>query len=303
MDRSVLLVGTNSKKYLDFAINCAESVRLHNPKLRIFIATNLLPDRKPEGIDFITISDEIAKLYIETKLYLDTFIQTKETLYLDSDMFCYGSLDPIFDCCSKMDVTVLGKAIPLQDWWGADKVDYAKNQFGINQSILFNGGLYYLKKTDLTTKIYEHARHISLKYDEYGFNRIQNNWKNEEDLMAISMIGHQQLPIDDEGLFVAGFSPTDMPSSANVLNGQITYAHGDKLARYRNNLLGIKSPVLFHFGGENMYSSLYISQLALLKLYKMGFPPSIAATMVSLSITLPYKVLHGAKQLYKKYRK
>ncbi|ARS38471.1 hypothetical protein CA265_01740 [Sphingobacteriaceae bacterium GW460-11-11-14-LB5] len=145
-DRSVLILGTNSKKYLNFAINCARSIRLYNPDLKIFVGTNIIPEKNTDAIDFIKIENDIAKLFIETKLYLDVFLKTEETLYIDSDMLCFGDLSPVFDLCSSMDVTVLGTPVKLEDYWGEEGAVFARKQFNIDQSILFNGGLYYLKK-------------------------------------------------------------------------------------------------------------------------------------------------------------
>lgn len=76
-DRSVLILGTNSKKYLNFAINCARSIRLYNPDLKIFVGTNIIPEKNTDAIDFIKIENDIAKLFIETKLYLDVFLKTE----------------------------------------------------------------------------------------------------------------------------------------------------------------------------------------------------------------------------------
>lgn len=61
-------------------------------------------------------------------------------------MLCFGDLSPVFDLCSSMDVTVLGTPVKLEDYWGEEGAVFARKQFNIDQSILFNGGLYYLKK-------------------------------------------------------------------------------------------------------------------------------------------------------------
>jgi len=201
-DRSVLLLATNKTEYLEFALNCAASVQLHNPGLQIFIATNIKIYKKISGISFLSVSDELAKLYIEAKIYLDSFLQTEETLFIDSDCLCYGNLEPIFDACQGMDVTVIGRPVPLESYWGASHSQFAQEEFGIDKSILFNGGFYYFKKSELTKRIFNKAREISLKYDEYGFHRIKNKWKNEEDLLSIGMVANKQLPIADDGRFM-----------------------------------------------------------------------------------------------------
>lgn len=299
-DRSVLIVGTNTKKYLDFALNCAESVRLHNPNLKIFIATNIIPKEPIQGIEFIEIEEKIAKLFIEVKLYIDTFLQTEETLYIDSDMLCFGNLNPVFDLCNAMDVTVLGKPVKLEDYWGEEGAIFARENFNIDQSILFNGGLYYLKKTPLTTKIYNEARKLSEKYDEYGFIRIQNNWKNEEELVSVAMTASHQRPIDDGGIVVAGFSKANEFNDLNVLTGKIKKP---KAVRPNTSRYAIKKSLLFHFGGNNMSSKLYRSQIKLLKLHKAGISIPIASIMISLTMKKPYQFYLFVKNFRNKWLK
>jgi len=84
--RSVLLLATNKTQYLEFAINCAQSVKLHNPGLPLFIATNIQIDINISGVKFLYISEQLARLHIEAKLYLDTLLQTEETLFIDDNL-------------------------------------------------------------------------------------------------------------------------------------------------------------------------------------------------------------------------
>jgi hypothetical protein len=293
--RSVLLLATNKRQYLKFAINCAESVKRHNPELPIFIATNIQPDKQVEGVRFLPVSGDIAKLYIEAKLYLDTFLQTEETLFIDSDCLCYGNLDPIFDACQGMDVTVIGRLIPLEKYWGTgDKgAEFARKEFSIDNAILFNGGFYYIKKTSLTKRIFDKARDISLRYDEYGFHRIKNRWKNEEDLLSIGMISNKQVPLKDTGEFMSDLSTDQKPKKLNVLTGERLLRNpSDKFAPARSEYPSLYSPLLLHFGGSNIRSYPYVSQRLLLKLFLSGIPVRLASLVVFMTIHIPFKTYH-----------
>jgi hypothetical protein len=259
--------------------------RIYTITLSIYIATNIPVKKNYRGITFLHIKEEIAKLNIETKLYLDTFLQTEETLYIDADSLCYGSLYPIFDACRSMDVTVLGKSIALEDYWGIEGSKFAKTEFGIDQSILFNGGLYFLKKNSVTTKIYDKARKISEKYDEYGFTRIQNNWKNEEELVSISMISNGQRPINHDGEFVANSLPFKNYKNINILTGTIRLNQiNDSESQNTRN------PILLHFGGKNIDSYLYRLQITLLKFNRIRIPKNLTYFLVDISMNIPYKL-------------
>jgi len=296
-DRSVLLLATNKREYLQFALNCAASIKLHNPGLQIFIATNIEVKEAISGVTFLSVSNELAKLYIEAKIYLDDFLQTEETLFIDSDCLCYGSLDPIFEACRGMDVTVIGRPVPLESYWGTGHSEFARKEFGIDKSILFNGGFYYFKKSELTKRIFDKAREISLKYDEYGFHRIKNKWKNEEDLLSIGMVANKQSPIADDGRFMTDLYTDHRPAILNVLKGE---------RRLRNPAYPVReprgwypatySPVILHFGGSNLNSYPYVSQHWLLKLHKAGFSKAIASALVFIFIDVPFRSYYWIKR-------
>jgi hypothetical protein len=304
-DRSVLLLATNKQEYLQFALNCADSVRLHNPDLPVFIATNVKADnpKLQTGIKFIEVPEEIAQLYIEAKLHIDKFLQTEETLFIDSDCLCYGGLTPVFEACNGMDVTVVGRVIPLEQQWGTSGAAFARKEFGINESILFNGGFYYIKKNAVATRIYDQARAISVKYDEYGFNRIKNKWKNEEDLLAITMIANKQRPIADDGQFMTDLFTELRPKVLNVLKGErLLQNPAYPSPRHRSWYPSYYSPVILHFGGSNIRSYPYIAQSLLLKLRRNGVPAILSSIITFIFIHIPYKSYHWLRSLTGKFK-
>lgn len=296
--RSVLLLATNRQEYLQFALNCAASVNLHNPGLPVFIATNIAPTQSYPGVQFLNVSEELSKLFIEAKIYLDRFLQTEETLFIDSDCLCYGSLTPLFEACGGKDVTVIGRLIPLEDYWSPNP-EFARKEFSIDKSIIFNGGFYFLRKTELTERIFNRAREISVRYDEYGFNRIKNKWKNEEDLLSIAMIANKQEPIKDDGAFMADFSTDRQPLELNVLTGARILRNPAPGNKYRDWYPKTYSPILLHFGGSNLKTYPYVSQSLLLRLAKARVPKSIAAFIVACLLHIPYKTYHKLRRILK----
>jgi len=299
-ERSVLLLATNKREYLDFAVNCARSIGLHNPGLKVFIATNIAAAAPHPGIEFLLVNDEIARLNIEAKLYLDHFLQTEETLFIDSDSICYGDLTPIFEACKGASVTVVGRSIALEDFWGSEGAVFARKEFGIDRSILFNGGLYYIKNNDITNRIFERARAISEKYDEYGFHRIKNKWKNEEDLMSIGMVANNQHPIADDGRFMTDLYTDGRPGSLNVLTGKRLLRNpGNPPVERRAWYPSSFSPILIHFGGNSIRSYPYISQRLLLKFHQKSGSAALSSILIYLLIDIPYKSYYWIKGFFR----
>jgi hypothetical protein len=300
--RSVLLLATNKSEYLEFAKNCAASITLHNPGLPVFIITNIKVEEKLTNVKFIPISEEIANLAIEGKLYINDYIQTEESLFIDSDCLCFGNLNPIFNACKDIDVTVVGRTISLENYWGRGAA-FAAKEFNIDRSILFNGGLYFIRDTALMRQIFNKARSIAEKYDEYGFTRIQNKWKNEEDLLSIGMISNKQLPIADDGRFYTDLFTDRRPKVLNVLTGQRVLrnpAHKG-VEQKREYYPDTYSPLIIHFGGNSIKSYPYLSQSSLLKLKKNGVPVYLASLLVYLFIDTPYKAYHFSIRTLRKF--
>ncbi|HWD90015.1 MAG TPA: hypothetical protein VG367_17935 [Mucilaginibacter sp.] len=304
-DRSVLLLATNKQKYLRFALNCADSVRLHNPDLPVFIVTNIEPDDQPsrKDIKFLAVPDEIARLHYETKLYLNDFLQTEETLFIDSDCLCYSDLTPVFDACAGRDVTVIGRTLRLEDFWG-DSAGFARETLGINKSIMFNGGFIYMRKTELAERIFLKAREVSENYDAYGFLRIQNNLKSEETLLQIAMATYDQLPIADDGRYMTDLFTDFRPKVLNVLKKErLLQNPASPSLRHRSWYPRNYSPAILHFGGSNIKSYPYISQSFLLKLRNIGVPTLLSSIVTNILIHTPYRSYHRLRSLIRGNKK
>ncbi|MES2428719.1 MAG: hypothetical protein V4560_17180 [Bacteroidota bacterium] len=292
-DRSVILLATNQKKYLDFALNCAESIKLHNPGLPIFIATNIITDKEYRGVKFVPVSDEVAKLTIAAKIYLDQLIQTEETLFIDSDCLCYGNLDLIFNTCAGHNVTTVGRLISRGEEWGPKSAEHGMKNFGTDKFIIYNGGLYYIRKSDITNRIFEKARELYRKYDYYEFGRIKNGWVNEEQVFAIAMVLNNETPVADNGLLITDLYTDKRPRKLNVLTGNrllrnFTYP----LTEPRSWYPAVFSPVVLHFGGDAIRSYPYISQVLLLKLNKIGYPVVLSSVIKYLLMDISFKTYH-----------
>jgi hypothetical protein len=299
-DRSVILLATNQKKYLDFALNCAESVKLHNPGLPIYIATNIIPVDEYAGVSFIPVSEDVAKLNIAAKIHLDQLIQTEETLFIDSDCLCYGNLDPIFSACNGHNVTTVGRLISRREEWGPKSEEHGMKNFGTDKFIIYNGGLYYIKKTEVTDRIFEKARELYSNYDHYEFGRIQNNWINEEQVFAIAMVLNNETPVADNGLLMTDLYTDRRPSKLNVLTGdRLLRNPAYPLTEPRSWYPPVFSPVVLHFGGNAIRSYPYISQALLLKLNKIGVPVLLSSVIKYLLMDIPFKTYHLIRRYLK----
>lgn len=300
-DYSVITFANNKLTYAEFALNCAQSIVLFND-IKVYIVSNLqfpIPQKFADRIFILKAKEEHARLGIEGKLYMDEYIQTTHTFFIDSDCLCYGSLTPVFNVCSGMDVSVVGKTVSVEEYW-EQRAAFARNEFGITKTITFNGAFYYIRKSQVAKQIYDTARQLATRYDEYGFNRIKNNWKNEEQLISIGMSQNNQSPIADNGSFMADLTTDQRPAILNILKAKVLLRNpAPPNIKHRNWYPSSFSPIIVHFGGNNINSYPYKSQKVLLKFNRYGFPVWFASFVVFCFIHVPYKTYHWLRAIVK----
>jgi len=286
--------------YVKFALNCAQSVLLHND-LPVYIVSNLdfpVPAKFSDKIFIIPAKPQHLALGIGIKLHTDEYLQTEHTLFIDSDCICYGDLGEIFRACEGMDVSVAGNIVPAKTWCGPEQAKTVKDNWGIDELIRYNGGLYYFKKSEITANIFDEARKIAEKYDDYGFSRINNKWINEEAPISIAMMLNHQRPIADDGTFITDLFTDHRPKKINVLTGSRLLRNPPETERKHRPWYPKQfSPLILHFGGNNINSYPYKSQARLLKLNRIGFPVFAASMLVNIFIHLPYRSFHWLRSL------
>ena len=291
-NRSIITFATNNLDYVKFALKCAQSILVHND-LPIFIVSNLnfvIPSKLQNNVFLVPASPEHASLGIAIKLYIDKYIQTEQTLFIDSDCMCFGSLDGIFTACQEMNIAAVGNIVPSENWVTNEQAKTIQHHFGIDKLIRFNGGLYYVKNNDITKSIFDRARTIADKYDEYGFDRIKNKWMNEEVPLSIAMTLFKQHHLADNGTHMTDLYTDNRPGVINVLTGKRLLKNPAPPAiQNRPWYPSSYSPSVLHFGGNNFNSYPYVSQSILLKLDTIGLPVWLSSSFVSIFVHLPFR--------------
>jgi hypothetical protein len=302
---SVITFATNKMTYVQFAMNCAQSILLHND-LPIFIVSNLdfpIPKEFKDKIYIIPAKPRHIPLGTGMKLYIDEYVQTEHTLFIDSDCICFGDLDKIFDACKDADVSVAGNIVPAEHWCGPVQAKTIKDTWGLDDLIRYNGGLYYIRKSAITKIIFDKAREIAEKYDEYGFDRISGKWINEEAPLSIAMMLNKQKPMGDNGHFMTDLYTDHRPRKINVLKGSISMRNNPpSFRKHRPWYPARYSPIILHFGGSFLNSYPYKSQNLILKLKRLRMPLQMATLLVNVFNHLPYRGFYWSTGLFRKVK-
>lgn len=292
-DYSVITFATSKSSYVKFALNCARSVLRCND-IKFYIVSDFafkVPVEIEKKVSIIAAHPTHLDQGTGIKLYIDQYLQTKYTLFIDADCLCYGSLQSAFTVFKGKNVSVAGNMVKTADWCGEEQAKTIYKTFGITRLARFNGGIYYIFKSDRSAKIFEKVREIALDYDYLGFQRIHDNWINEEILISIAMALYKEPPVADNSILMTDLFTDQHTSKLNVLTGyrEINNPVAASARHRRWYPKGKLKPLIIHFGSGNLYRYPYISQHFLLKLKSKNIHPRIASILTTLFIHIPYK--------------
>jgi hypothetical protein len=318
--RQIITIATGKKLYVDFAVNLARSFFWWHPDTDIkFQLVTDQPDFVPADVKEKTELIIIAKGEIgegfSTKLHLDKLIGEGQTLFIDSDCLVYRNLDNIFEQFKGHAVSVVGDYISKGEWFG--EIEPICKKFNITHMPKFNGGVYYLEKGEMASKVYNTARQLEPQYDEIGFKRLRNR-PNDEVLMALAMELNRQVPVADDGSILAEFVNFKSGVKSDLLNGVAELYNSPTHPEYQEHWpLQIAKPAMVHFLGHHNQIMPYIKEVKQLE-YVSAKKRSVnvAKQLTFLHVTLPaetaswfkntlrplYHSLFGARKIKKSER-
>jgi len=273
----IITIAHGEKRYIEMAKMLAVSLRLTNPGIKRAVISDV-PQAEFNGLydTYIPYNPDYGK-GLSQKLYLDKYSPFDETLFIDSDCLVVNSLAHTLELCRKYPVAVFGDQIATGEWY----MDVATicRKFNLPSIPLFNGGTYYFKKSDMTTKIYEQARKLHENYTELGFHEFRGSI-NEEPLISVAMAMNHVEAADDNGAGMRTPIGISGPLEIDVLNGKCAF---NKSGAY-------VEPAILHFSGSYAIAFHYKREVSKLKLIS-AFPflnRALASFMVNAIYNIPY---------------
>src|ERR1051326_2216400 len=245
MTNSVFTIATGSQVYLGCAINLARSFALHNDieATSFYIVTDL-QCALPEDLSFVktmALPREVPSGGLTPKLHLDLLAPTEKALFLRDGRF-------VFELFNGRQVSVVGAVVVDGEWCGTP-AEQLCSRFGLAGVPRFNGGLYYLERGVVATKVYENARQLQSQYDALGFHRHRAGL-NEEPLLSLAMAIHSQPPLPDDGSILSGLESELKRTHIDVLHGKSVLYNppppSPRHVRWRNTR-GAYSSAIIHF--------------------------------------------------------
>lgn len=245
--RGFVTIATGKQKYYDLARNLLRSYRANGNSTVPFA---LLCDRDcsvaREFDDFVLISEPYCS-YLD-KLQLYKYAPYEETIFIDADALIVGGTDILWTDFGRMDdFSCYGRTLSLDShdgWFFYEDMGNLKSQ--IPFCVSMHGGLYYLRKTDRCSRIFEKAKEFEEDYHSYTFANFRN--PADEPVLALSMAVNacEPCPQKDRIVFIPSYdgAVSASPRGRVKVQGRVV------------------EPVILHFGNRNLPSFLYQCQLA-----------------------------------------
>ena len=302
--KSVLTLAVGKQLYIDMAVALARSFYIWNENAGIdfYIATDnqqlIAPDVLQWAKVIVLKPGELGEGF-SPKLHLDKIAPTSQTLFIDSDCLIVKPLTTIFDKMDGKAVSVVGTFISEGEWFG--DVKSVCKKVDVTKIPKFNGGLYYLEKGDIATKVYQKARELEPKYDEIGLVRLRNK-PNDELLMAIAMALYNQAPLEDTGNYMN--DPLACPGKfeLNVFKGysELVNPPYPDTKHQSWNPNHIVNPIVVHFLGYYTNKYPYTKEAFKLNLvFQKKYSVAIASFVASLKITIPFLLADTFKNIFR----
>lgn len=188
MDRGIITIGIGDY-YRRLAKHLVKSYYLNNDKKYPFAIVTDETDSELNSLFDIVILEKVKYndgcIY---KLNLYDYSPFKETLFIDADSLIVRDIHFMWEMYDANCFGVIGTNASSHKYlkMNLQKVQHLHN---ITEVPIFNGGVYYFKKSELTQKIFNTAKKILNQYDYYEMTLLRGK-KNEEPLIALSMAIH-----------------------------------------------------------------------------------------------------------------
>ena len=257
----VLTFAFGPSRYKAQAVSLAQSIRLHNPGLRLACITDDESDSSLRAAFDILLPlvPERGKA-LQQKLWFDTYTPFERTAFIDSDCLVVGSLQEILQRSRGHTFAPLGY-VATKGWWYM-RIEDVLAKYRLPFMPRFNGGYYYFEKGDLAASLFARARQVGRVHARLGIYDL-GLWFNEEVFYALAMAWERLAPVPDPdrtGMYTPDEFGFGQPLHIDVVEGYCRFEF--KGETYR--------PVIAHFFGKHGSAFHYLRERKRLTQYLRG---------------------------------
>ncbi len=216
--RGFVTIATGDDWYYQIAVNLLDSYRYttKNPLPFAIIADH--ENEMTRKFDKTIILDNPTCSYND-KLRLGELCPFDETVFIDADCLAYDDLNKIFDCFEKeSDFCCIGTTAPLTEecngWFSLltfpeetnsndGIIDQKTAKAKLSYTVNMHGGMYFIRKTEITRNVFQEASIYAKDYSKYKFRLFEK--PADEPVLALAMAMNNCKPIHHDSFALLCF--------------------------------------------------------------------------------------------------
>jgi len=292
--RGLITMAFGHQRYLDMAKSLARSLELHAPHIPRAVLTDSADEELKALFTHVIPYQAEFGLCVGPKFYMDRYSPFDETLFVDSDCLALTNLDVFWEAFAGQyfgvggwRVLVRGDQDPYID------VDYVLDQFGVEGLPKFNGGTYYFRRCDETTRFFDTARDLQSRASSLHVGNFRDGGAPDEPIFSLAMAIHglKHTSMGEGGMWTPIQSTG--PIKLDAIRGTCSFVkEGRKV-----------SPDIIHFAGEYAKCFAYPRECARLKRHFDGGPYLTVALAKAFTEYLPWQISRSSRSFAKKMLK
>ncbi len=197
--KGFITIATGKEQYYEIARNLLRSYRFTTKEPLPFAILCDAENEYTKEFDDVRIYPNPTRSYLD-KLEMFDYLPYDINIFIDADCLVFNDINRLFDIFRDADdFCCYGRILPLDDkrgWFEYDNLtDELKNK--IDYVVGLHGGIYYMRRTQKTKKVFEDAREFTKNYADYKF---KGNFQSpgDEPVIALSMAVNKCKPITHE---------------------------------------------------------------------------------------------------------
>lgn len=196
MTKGFITIATGKEEYYLLARNLLHSYHhFCKAPLPFAILCDRMNEYALEFDDVIVYKNGATNSYLD-KLSLGEYLPYDENIFIDADCLAYGDLNSLFDYFQEADdFSCFGRVLSLTDktgWFEYENLGELKKR--VTYVVGLHGGIYYMRKSEIISKIFDMAKSFIPDYSKYNF-KGKFNTPGDEPLIALSMAINNCHPI------------------------------------------------------------------------------------------------------------
>lgn len=215
-ERGFATIATGKDRYYELALNLLRSYRFHTNKPYPFAILCDRTNEKTSEFDDIILIEDATHSYND-KLLLFDYLPYQETIFVDADSLAYGDLNEWFDMFKDQGpFSCFGYAYKdlstKKGWFSLPGMGEYTNEISFIPS--FNGGVYYLRNTEICKKVFQIAKQCVKDYHCYSFSGFKE--PADEPVLALGMAVCGCEPLDKAEI---AFAPRPKSIQLDIVSG------------------------------------------------------------------------------------